>query len=92
MAAKSLERPVLTPDFCQDIVVRKAPWPDKFNGDPDQDLSALGVVDSDQAAQHKARIQSELHKDQFSIAQADVASGPGVSVGDCSDSVLTHAH
>ncbi|MDQ2844667.1 MAG: hypothetical protein M3Y72_27215 [Acidobacteriota bacterium] len=92
MAANSFERPLLTPDFCQEVVVRNAPWPKRFNNDPEQDLSELGIVEKDQAAQHKARIQADLHQNQFSIAQGNIRTGPGVSVGDSSDSVLTHAH
>lgn len=87
-----LTRTLLTPSFCQDLVVEATPLSNKFNGDPNQDLSSLGVVDNFQTAKHKAKIQAALHGAGFSIAQADIQSGPGVSVGACSDSVLSHAH
>ena len=85
-------RVLLTPSFCQDLIVSSAPFPNKFNGNPNENLFSLGVVDDVQGAQHKARIQSALHKDGFSIAQADIQTGPGVTVGTCSLSVLSHAH
>ena len=90
-AITSLAPILLTPTFCQQVVVNAAPLKD-FTGDPNQDLSELGVVDADQITRHKAKIQAALRLSQFSIAQADIQTGPGVSVGDCSDSVLGHAH
>lgn len=88
----ALDRPLLTPAFCQQVVVRNTPDPDAFKNDPDQDLSELGVVDDDQAGQHKSNIQADLHKNQFAIKQSDIQTGPGVSVHQCAVSVLGDAH
>ena len=91
-ARKILTRPLLTPAFCQQVVVRNTPDPDNFKNDPEQDLSELGVVDTTRAGQHRANIQADLHANQFSIKQSDVKTGPGISVHTCRDSVLNHAH
>lgn len=83
------ERPELTPDLCQTIVVACTP-----KGGPNDrtvPLFELGIVDTSQAIKHRYKIQSELHKIHYSIAQADIETGPGVLVGDCADSVLGHA-
>ncbi|HVY93453.1 MAG TPA: hypothetical protein VHA14_11910 [Bryobacteraceae bacterium] len=85
------DRPDLTPGLCQQIVIDATPSPGRFTGRT-QDLFQLGVVDTIQKQVHQARIQSALAKIGFQIAQGDVSSGPGVSVGDCSDSVLGNAH
>lgn len=98
MAAKKKialeERAVLTPKFCQDVIVRNTPDPQAFRDDPDpdKDLSELGVIDDDQAGQHRSNIQADLHKNQFAIKQMDIATGPGVTVHQCAVSVLGHAH
>jgi hypothetical protein len=83
------ERPELTPDLCQKLVVDCTP-----KGEPNDrtvPLFELGIVDSDQAIKHRYKIQSGLRKIRYSIAQADIETGPGVLVGDCADSVLGHA-
>jgi hypothetical protein len=83
--------PVFDEVFCQKVVVRNAPCPDKFSGKTEQTLDELGVVDSDQAAIHKSKIQADLRANGFAIKQDDIKSGVGVSVYDCGDSVLCHA-
>jgi hypothetical protein len=83
-------RPDLTPELCQKIVVDCTP-----KGEPNDrtaPLFELGVVDVEQAMKHRYKIQRELHKIHYAIAQTDIETGPGVLVGDCSDSVLGHAH
>jgi hypothetical protein len=85
------KRPDLTPDLCQTIVVGATPFPNRFT-DRAQDLFDLGVVDPDQAQKHKSKIQSALRKIHYQIAQGDIQSGPGITVGDSSDSVLGNAH
>jgi hypothetical protein len=91
MPTELAERPDLTPDLCQGIVVRATPFPDRFTS-RDQDLFDLGVVDPDQTQKHKSKIQSALRKIHYQIAQGDIQSGPGITVGDSSDSVLGNAH
>jgi hypothetical protein len=88
----AVDRPPLTPKFCQDLVVRNTPLPERFKNNPEQDLSELGVDDKEQAAQHKSNIQADLHANQYGIKQSDIKTGPGVSVHGCSVSVLGHAH
>lgn len=85
------DRPELTPALSQQIVVNATPSPGRFT-DRSQDLFQLGVVDTVQKQVHQARIQAALSKIGFQIAQGDISSGPGVIVGDCSDSVLGNAH
>lgn len=84
-------RPALTPDLCQKIVVDATPNPGAFTN-RSQDLFDLGVVDGVQKQVHQSKIQKALSVIQYQIAQSDIVSGPGVIVGDCSDSVLGNAH
>jgi hypothetical protein len=91
MSPAAIERPDLTPGLCQQIVVNTTPEPGRFT-DRSQDLFQLGVVDAQQKQVHQARIQAALSKIGYQIAQSDISSGPGVIVGDCSDSVLGNAH
>jgi len=86
MAPIPANRPNLTPDLCQQIVVNVTPEPAKFK-DRSQDLFDLGVVDGTQKQIHHGRIQSALSRIGYQIAQSDISSGPGVIVGDCADSV-----
>ena len=88
---KFADRPALTPDLCQKIVVDATPNPGVFTN-RSQDLFDLGVVDTVQKQVHQAKIQKALSVIQFQIAQSDITSGPGVTVGDSSDSVLGNAH
>src|ERR1700722_1179385 len=89
--APMLARQDLTPDLCQQIVVNATPKPAAFKN-RSQDLFDLGVIDGTQKQIHQGRIQSALSKLGFQIAQSDITSGPGVTVGDCADSVLGNAH
>ena len=91
MPLEAVTRPELTPDLCQDIVVRATPFPDRSTTRA-QDLFDLGVVDGGAAQKHKTKIQSALRAIHYQIAQGDIQSGPGVNVGDSSDSVLGNAH
>jgi hypothetical protein len=91
MATETITRPELTPDLCQGIVVTATPHSERFTN-RGQDLFDLGVVDVDQAQKHKSKIQTALRVIQYQIAQGDIQSGPGISVGDSSDSVLANAH
>lgn len=91
-ASNQVDRPLLTPQFCQDVVVRNTPDKNAFNDKQGQDLSELGVVDTDQAGQHKSNIQNDLHENQYAIKQSDIKTGPGVTVHQCATSVLGHAH
>ena len=87
------DRELLTPAFCQKAVVDTTPGGSAaFKDDPTQDLSELGIVDSDSAAQHRANLQDFLHTRQFVIKQRDIVTGPGVQVHECAVSVLGHAH
>lgn len=89
LARPTPARPELTPDLCQKIVVECTP-----KGEPNDravPLFELGIVDISQAVKHRYKIQSELRNIHYSIAQADIETGPGVLVGDCADSVLGHA-
>lgn len=84
------DRPPLDPATVQRIVVEATPEPDRFSG-PDQPLLQLGVIDDTQASLHRARIQGRLGEIGWHIKRVDIGSGPTVSVGDCTDSVLDHA-
>lgn len=84
------ERPALTPQFCQNVVVRNTPKPQLFK-DPSQVLGELGVIDSLQVKFHKAAIKSDLQKNQYSIDVDDISSGAAVAVSDCSASVQNNA-
>jgi hypothetical protein len=81
----------LTPELCQDIVVRNTPRPSNFNA-PDQALGELGVIDAEQTKFHKERIRSDLERIQYKINKGEITSGPAVSVSDCSASVQDNAH
>ena len=86
----AVPRSELNPDLCQNIVVECTP-----KGGPNdrtKPLFELGVVDADQAAKHRYKIQAALHLIHYAISQADIETGPGVLVGDCAASVLGHAH
>lgn len=85
------QRPDLTPELCQKIVVQATPESQNFTN-ASQDLFALGVVDAVQKQVHQGRIQSALSKLNYHIAQGDITSGPGVLVSACVDSVLSNAH
>lgn len=91
MSATPAERPDLTPDLCQTIVVKATAEPARFTN-RSQDLFDLGVVDTTQQQIHKGRVQTVLSKIGYQIAQSDISSGPGITVGASSDSVLGNAH
>lgn len=91
MAFQLDNRPELTPDLAQSIVVKATPYPDKFQTDG-QDLLELGVVDPDQTRKHKYKVQAALAALHYQIAQGEIQSGPGTIVSACTDSVLSNAH
>jgi hypothetical protein len=84
------EKPVLTAQLCQNIVVQATPSPDDFTG-PEQVLAEMGVIDSDQAGFHRDGITKALKARQFKIDPRTIKSGPAVTVSDCSASVESNA-
>lgn len=89
-AAAPAPRPAMTPDLAQPIVIHASPAPQEFTG-PEQSLVELGVIDPTQTGLHKANIQDALREMSYAIKQADIKSGPGISVASCRDSVVEHA-
>ena len=89
-AGAAFERPSLTPELCQTIVVRNAPKPKNFKK-PQQALAELGVIDAEQAKFHKKYIQDDLKRIQYKIDVNSIKSGAAVSVSDCSASVQNNA-
>ena|ERR1700674_846029 len=86
----STEKPPLTPELCQAIVVRNAPKPNNFTG-PDQPLGKLGVIDGELTKFHKEGIRVDLRHIQYKIDTKTINSGPAVKVSDCSASVQNNA-
>ena len=84
------QRPDLTPDLVQDIVVRATPNAGGFIN-PTQQLLELGVLDDWQASLHSARVQSSLNAIGWHVRRADIDSAPTASVSACTDSVLDNA-
>ena len=64
---------------------------EKFTG-PGQQLVELGVIDPTQTNLHKANIQTGLSDPRigYTIRQADIQSGPNVTVATCPNSDATH--
>ena len=89
-AGAAFEKPSLTPELCQTIVVRNAPKPKNFTK-PQQTLGELGVIDAEQAKFHKRNIRDDLKRIQYKIDANSIKSGAAVSVSDCSASVQNNA-
>ena len=91
-AGAAFEKPSLTPELCQTIVVRNAPKPKNFKK-PQQALAELGVIDAEQAKFHKRNIRDDLKRIQYKykIDANSIKSGATVSVSDCSASVQNNA-
>lgn len=86
----ALEKPPLTPELCQAIVVRNAPKPKNFKK-PEQLLGELGVFDTELAKFHRKDIRDDLKRIQYIIDTKNIKSGPTVSVSVCSASVQNNA-
>lgn len=72
---------------CMTIVVQSTPNPGDFT-DPSQLLRELGVINADQTAIHRARIDKKMKEAGGSINPAKINSGPSVSVAKCTASVF----
>jgi hypothetical protein len=84
------EKPTLTSQLCQQIVVQAAPSPSDFTG-PDQVLAEVGIIDTDQANFHRDGITKALKARQFKIDPRTIDSGPAITVSACSASVEANA-
>ena len=89
-AGAAFEKPPLTPELCQAIVVRNTPKPKNFKK-PEQALGELGVVDAEQTKFHKKDIRDDLKRIRYKIDTNNIKSGAAVSVSDCSASVQNNA-
>jgi hypothetical protein len=91
MAALTVrDREDLTFQRAQDIVVQATPHPKPITGQ-DEPLKDFDVLDDTAAAIHAGRIQGALNDIGWHIKRADIETGPVVTVGDCTISVLDHA-
>jgi hypothetical protein len=84
------EKPTLTPELCQGIVVRNTPNPKHFKSTA-QPLGQLGVIDQHQTKFHNAGIRASVREIQYTIDSDAINSGPAVTVSDCSASVQNGA-
>lgn len=81
----------LDPDACSEIVVENTPKPGRYRG-PDQFLLDLGILGDNEAEVHRAGIIQDLTRLGAQIDGKKISSGPAVTVGDCTASVLDNAH
>jgi hypothetical protein len=71
---------------CLEIVIETTPV--GKSDDPSQKLRELGVINNDQAAIHRDKIQKRMQKAGGSINPNKISSGPNVTVADCAASVF----
>jgi hypothetical protein len=90
VAARQFAAVQLDPDITQSIVVNATVFPRRFRG-PEQLLRELGVVGDIETEAHKSSIIDALDRVGLTIDAADINSGPTVSVGDCTASVVDNA-
>jgi len=83
--------PMLTPAFCQSVIVRATPKPENFSSIT-QPLLQLGIADISQADTHRESVCRQMESLGYEISVSAVISGPEISISDSRDSLFSNAH
>src|SRR5215469_14577595 len=71
---------------CLKIVIETTPVGE--SNDSSQELRELGVINDDQAAIHREKIQKRMEAEGGAIDPNKISSGPDITVADCAASVF----